>query len=244
MRRLIVVIAVLCWLGVMPSLAQACSCAGPGTPCDSYGSAAAVFAGTVIGIRELERPKPEDKVGLFYRRAFKFSVEQSYLGISGTEVEIVTGRGGGDCGYSFRMGGRYLVYAYRSQNQLATNICSRTKPFADANEDLAFLGNLSSAAPGATIYGQIVADPTVKTELASIASDALIIIEGNNVRREVRPDADGRYRVSGLPAGKFKVTLKLPETLITYRPEREVTVADRGCAMLSYDVTDNDPAAG
>jgi hypothetical protein len=244
MRYVIMLVAVLGWIVVMTPRAEACSCGGGGTPCDAFGSAAAVFAGTVIATSQKERPDPADRDALYYRRVFKFSLDQSYLGVSGTEVEILTGSGGGDCGYNFKVGERYLVYAYRYQNQLITTICSRTKPFVNANEDLAFLGNLSSAAPGATIHGQLIRGRETKTEVAAIASDALIKIEGGNVRREVHPETDGRYRVSGLPPGRFKITLQLPETLFTDRAEQEVIVADRGCAPASYYVADNGRVSG
>ena len=244
MRYLIAAITVLAWFGVMTPASEACSCAGAGSPCESYGSASAVFSGTVVATREKERSNTNDPDDIGYRRIFKFSVEQSFLGVDTTEIEILTGSGGGDCGYAFKIGGRYLVYAYRYRNELVTTICSRTKPFAQATEDLAFLSNLSSAAPGVTIHGQLVRGRGAKTEMAAMAANALIKIEGGNVRKEVRLDADGRYRISGLPAGKFKVALQLPETLVTDRPEREISVADRGCAAVTYYVNDNGRVMG
>lgn len=239
MRYLIVVIAVVGWLMVTSSVAQACSCMTPGTPCESYGTASAVFVGTAVSVREQEKPKPEDRDTYHYRRVYKFSVEQSYLGVDGTEVEISTGGGGGDCGYQFKIGSRYLVYAHSYQNRLSTSICTRTKSFASAGEDLEFLGNLASAAPGATIYG----DVEYRKE-TPLPSDVLVKIEGGNVRREIRPDAQGKYRFSGLPPGKFKITLQLPETLSVHQPERELTVADRGCAAVTYYVSDNGRISG
>ncbi|HKR13263.1 MAG TPA: carboxypeptidase regulatory-like domain-containing protein [Pyrinomonadaceae bacterium] len=240
MRYLIVVIAVIGWLTVTSSVVQACSCAGSGTPCEAYGTANAVFVGTAVSVREAERPKPEDRDTWHYERAFKFTVEQSYLGVDGTEVEILTGGGGGDCGYQFQIGGRYLVYAHSYQNRLSTSICTRTKSFASASEDLAFLGNLSSAAPGATIYGDVV----YQKGSTPLPSDVLVKIEGGKVSRETRPDAQGKYRFSGLPPGKYKITLQLPETLSTHRSERELSVADRGCAALTYYVSDNGRLSG
>ena len=244
MRYLIVAVAMLAWFGVMTSGARACSCAGTGTPCESFGSASAVFSGTVIATREKENSNANKPDDIGYRRIFKFSVEQSFLGVDTTEIEILTGNGGGDCGYDFKIGGRYLVYAYRYRNALVATICSRTKPFAQANEDLAFLGNLSTAPPGATIHGQLVRGRETKTEVAAIAVDALIKIEGANVRKEIRPDPEGRYRIAGLPPGKYKVALQLPDTLITDRPERELAVVDRGCAAVTYFINDNGRVMG
>lgn len=225
--------------------ANACTCAGGGLPCEGYGRSAAVFVGTVVSGRAKDQPKDlktarlEDSWGSRY---YKFSVEQRYLGVSGTEVEILTGSGGGDCGYQFKIGQRYLVYAHRYQTELTTSICSRTKPFAEANEDLAFLGMLSSAAPGATIYGRVV-QREKNNEVGVSDPDVLITLEGEE-NKEVRPDAEGNFRVSGLRPGKYKLKLHLPETLTTYLAENEVTVADRGCASQLWYVTNNGQVSG
>ena len=243
MRYLVVVMAVVGWLTVSSPPVQACSCSPVGTPCESYGTANAVFVGTAVSVRTEDRPKTENPDAWYDRRAYKFSVEQSYLGVDGTEVEIFTGLGGGDCGYSFKIGQRYLVYAHSYQNRLSTNICARTRPFASATEDLAFLGNLSSAAAGATVYGEVFYGER-KGNSRGLPSDVLVKIEGGDVRREIRPDAQGRYRFSGLPPGKFKITLQVPETLSVHRPERELTIADRGCASVSYNVADNGRVSG
>lgn len=242
MRYLIVLIGVLGLFAIVSPAAKACTCGGAGKPCESYGEASAVFVGTAISFRDAERRKGGDREEFDWApRTFKFSVEQPYLGVTGTEIEVATGFGGGDCGYQFKIGQRYLVYAY-GEKKLTTSICTRTKSFASANEDLAFLGNLSSAPPGATIYGQVVHDK--KGDSSSLGPDVVVTIEGDNVRREIRPDAQGRYRVSGLPPGKFKVTLQLPDTLTTYQPQREISVADRGCAAVGYHLTDNGKVSG
>ena len=103
MRYLIVAVALLVWFGVMTSAAQACSCMSSGSPCENFGSASAVFSGTVTATRQREKPNSNaDDIG--YTRLFKFSVEQSFLGVDTTEVEILTGLGGGDCGYPFHVG--------------------------------------------------------------------------------------------------------------------------------------------
>ena len=242
MRSVVVLLGILIVISVASQTVNACSCGGTGSPCESFGSAAAVFAGTVVAMRENERPKQTERNDVRWNpRAFKFSVEQSYLGVAGTEVEVFTGSGGGDCGYDFQIGQRYLVYAYRNDHQLYTGICTRTRPFSSANEDLAFLGTLSSAAPGVTIHGGIM-DREGKS--GPVSSDILITIEGASERKEILPDSEGRFRVSSLRAGKYKVSLKLPDTLTTWRHEQEITVADRGCAGVGWYVTDNGRVSG
>lgn len=47
------------------------------------------------------------------------------------------------CGYPFRVGERYLVYAsngYEGEPELWTNICTRTKSLANAANDVKVLG--------------------------------------------------------------------------------------------------------
>jgi hypothetical protein len=247
---------------IMFSVANAfgCSCAGPGAPCQDYGRAAAVFVGTAIAVRTVERLAPGDisrlrqaeQEDIDYRapRTFKFSVEQSFLGVAATNVEVSTGRGGGDCGYDFRIGTRYVVYAYSfpKTNRLGTGICTRTKPYDQADEDLEFLHGLTSQSTGVTIYGEVkrgqknVARGDSTT--FSLLPDVNLIVEGESERREIRTDAEGRYHLAGLRPGKFKVTLLLPDELFTYKPDQEISVADRGCAAVSYFVVDNGRLSG
>jgi Tissue inhibitor of metalloproteinase len=239
MRYLIVLMAVFGWLTITSSVAQACSCLTPGTPCESYGTADAVFVGTVVSVQDPQSSKSGDVNAWRHQRVFKFSVEQSYLGVKGTEVEILTASDGTACGYDFRIGERYLVYAHSYGNRLSTSICTRTRSLTSASEDLAFLGNLSSAAPGVSIYGEVVYRKA-KSGAASLPSSVVVKIEGGDVSREIHPDPEGKFRVSGLPPGKFKVTLLLPETLSAHLPEREITVADRGCGSVTYYVSEKE----
>jgi len=238
MRSVVLLLGFVVVVLLASATANACTCAGSGAPCESFGAAAAVFAGTVIGERTSEQPKQRDQIDIDWTpRAVKFSVEQAYSGVTGTEIEVFTGRGGGDCGVRFKAGQRYLVYAYRYQDKLTTSICTRTKPFSQATEDLAFLGTLSSARSGVTIHGGIDRTEGRKGELLS--SDISITIEGESQRKEIRPDAQGRFSISGLPAGKYKITLHLPDALTTSKNEYEIMVADRGCGGVRWYVTDN-----
>lgn len=238
MRAVVLLLGIVIVVLLTSPTANACTCAGNHPPCESYGTASAVFVGTVTAERMNKQPKQDERTEIdWIPRAVKFSVEQAYSGVTGTEVEVFTGRGGGDCGYGFKIGQRYLVYAYRSEDKLTTSICTRTRLFSNATEDLAFLGTLSSARPGVTIYGSISRDDGRKDE--PLSSEILITIEGESQRKEVRPDAEGRFRVSGLPPGKYKVTLHLPDALTTWKSEGEITVSDRGCGAVGWYISDN-----
>lgn len=242
MRTLFAMFGVLFALSFASQTVNACSCGSPDAPCISLGSAQAVFVGTVLSKRVDEQVRPTDRGNVNQNPiGFRFAVEQSYRGGAGTEIEIFTGRGGGDCGYDFKIGQRYLVYAYVDSDKLTTHICTRTKLFSNAAEDLAFLATLSSPSQGVTIFGAIFhgeADPEY------FNSDVFITIEGASPQQEIRPDAEGRFRIGGLAAGKYKVSLHLPEMLSAWQSERQIEVLDRGCAFVMWAVRNNGRVSG
>lgn len=231
--------------------ALGCSCITPGAPCQAFGSASAVFVGTVTGSGPRQHRQGEKAGDVDWTPVvFRFTVLQPFLGVESAEVEVATGRGGGDCGYSFRKGETYLVYAYggRDGAPLATGICTRTRPVSAASEDLEFLRGLAGRGPGVSLTitvlrrAQDVKDGGRSPE--SGMAGAGLVVEGAGERMEVKTDAAGRVQLSGLKPGTYKVRLLLPDELTTYKAEQEVTVADRGCANVFYGVTDNGRISG
>jgi hypothetical protein len=119
---------------IATSYAVACSCMMPPPPPKALEQAAAVFSGKVTKIDANQG----------HRKTITLSVDRTWKGIDTETVTLTTGSGGGDCGYGFKDGEAYLVYAYRGGDEengpLGTSICSRTRPIADAKEDLEALG--------------------------------------------------------------------------------------------------------
>jgi hypothetical protein len=70
------------------------------------------------------------------RSRYRFRVLRGWKGVSGTELVVTTPRDGG---YGFETGGRYLVYGNQIGDRTMTGFCMRTRPLADAEEDLAYL---------------------------------------------------------------------------------------------------------
>ena len=133
------VIMVGVWVLIAPAGAVACTCdlPSPGTTQKQQLSEArkkskAVFSGEVVEV--IAGPQTA------YLKV-RFKLEKSWKGVLADEVIVVTGRGGGDCGYRFEVGTRYLVFAYGvDDRKLETNICQRTKELAKADRDLKLLG--------------------------------------------------------------------------------------------------------
>lgn len=132
--------------------ANACSCAGSAPPCEAYGRADAVFIGTVSFSSSVTFGEGRDRR---VQRLIRFTVDEAFRGIDGSEAEVTTGLGGGDCGYGFSLGGQYLVYAYRYKDGLSTGICTRTRNLSNATEDLAYIRGLAKTESGATIFDEV-----------------------------------------------------------------------------------------
>ncbi len=92
----------------------------------------AIFSGEVIEVIK----KPD-----VYFVEVKFKLDKSWKNELKDAASITTGRGGGDCGYEFEVGKKYLVYADGDKNKLSTNICTRTSVF-ESNKDVAFLNKI------------------------------------------------------------------------------------------------------
>ena len=152
-RNLLRACAALMLLGGLllapPGPVWACSCAMPSSPAVAAGDAAAVFSGTVTSIVDRGSFNFLDEVlsGLGQprqslggdSRQMTLAVADSWKGVTETPVTIGTDYGDADCGFSFNVGGQYLVYAYDNQGRLATNMCLRTAELAQAPADLSYL---------------------------------------------------------------------------------------------------------
>ena len=214
--------------------AVACSCAGPQRPCEAYGDASALFVGTVTFSTTT---KIKEYGSEFTRRLVRLHVDRPLKNVEASDVEILTGLGEADCGFGFRLGGQYLVYAYGDdKKKLQTSICTRTRLLSDATADLEYIRGLSDATPGGTIFGQVILRrPSGEYEdpLPPV-KDARILFKGPDKQFERKTDAEGKYSISGLASGKYKVRIELPEGLSIYNAEVELELHDRGCRQAYF----------
>lgn len=153
--RLILILGLVLPSVLVPRPAYACSCAELLSPEAGFERSAAVFEGTVISVNRPSQWRSiinqlisylpfsgRNNLYDWYNTAVTIDVHRSWKGVEVEEINVFTGRGGGDCGYGFRPGDDYLVYAYelyRSEGRLMTDICTNTKPITSAADDLTFL---------------------------------------------------------------------------------------------------------
>lgn len=133
--------------------ASACWCGGRNSKSTVRETVAAYSAGTNQVIFEGSVEKQELKsgspgapstalsmTGFGSHREVTFNVLRAYRGNASGSITVLTGLGGGDCGFDFETGKQYLVYASRVNTEvLFTSICSGTSSLEDAGPALRFL---------------------------------------------------------------------------------------------------------
>src|SRR4051794_27055625 len=111
--------------------AEACSCVAPGPACEAYWQASAVFVGRVTSISPAQAP--QGRAQFLRSRRVALEVAEPFARVAGRTIEVLTGSGGGDCGFPFKEGTAYLVYASPGESgALLVSACSRTRALPDA----------------------------------------------------------------------------------------------------------------
>ncbi|HET6890475.1 MAG TPA: carboxypeptidase regulatory-like domain-containing protein [Pyrinomonadaceae bacterium] len=224
--------------------AYACSCMSSGPPCQAFWQADAVFSGQVISINTESKA---DEYGTKLRVVRMF-VKESYRGVDRPEVDVLTGWGGGDCGFGFQIGQEYLVYAYRrdTDKNLVTNICTRTRSLSKAQEDLNYFHTLDKAKPGSTVVGEIQRSRRTKEDGIDRVpmANVRVTVEGAEKSFEALSDEKGKFTISGIPAGTYKVKLHLPKGLTAGSNEQEIKLAEKGCASIYFGVESDGRLSG
>ena len=225
--------------------ALACSCADPGPSCQNTFQVDAVFTGTVLSITALPDDGPPLRPGearMPRSLRVELSIGEAFRGIQGSTVSLTTAGSGPACGYNFKQGERYLVYAYRAKDsdELVTGICTRTRPIADASEDLEFLQTLSSPTAGARLYGTVTHhERNLTGEPAQdygAVPNLLVTARSRAVVSTARTDAQGRYEMT-VPPGKYQVALESLQGFSTNGLNRTVELRDaRACSMANFGV--------
>ena len=193
-----------------PTLTRACSCRWLGVA-HAYHYSDAIFIGVV---KKFEK-SPDN----FGRRAL-LEVEMPWRGVFTKQVPVFTYMGGGDCGYEFEVGEKYLVFAHymtrRSRNtELFTELCSGTASVKYTGPNSASVAALhvSNFDRGALIHGELVGGTNL-TWGDSVPGQTIVAIS-DRLKREVTTDAKGKYQFVDLPPGEYRVFAKFGENETT-----------------------------
>ena len=232
-RSIRAVVLLLALLVLAPAQAEACSCVVGVPLCEMFWKRDVVFAGEVLDVTTI--PNAE---GFLPDRLVRLRVLESWRGAVGNTVELTTGSGAGDCGYGFKRGVRYLVYAHGSVGALRTSVCSGTRPLAEAGDDLAYLKTALKPTAAGRIFGTVQYQPTQEddSQPARPLANYRVELSGGGKTRTASTGTDGRYEFTGVAAGHYTIRLDVPSGEHASGP-REVTLEDpRGCAAGDFSV--------
>ena len=133
---------VLTVLGVVfllpPQCASACQCTmlpGSQDAERALADSEAVFSGEVV---KIDRPSPFKSGADLETDTFR--VSEVWKGPEQRTLEVHTALMGASCGYPFKEGQEYLVYAYTGKRGLEVDLCNGTQRLTEAEADLEVLG--------------------------------------------------------------------------------------------------------
>ena len=139
MKKIMLLVLACTFLSILAETGFACSCLPPNDLAHEVESSAAVFSGKVIDVKKHDR-----SVTPFWQVEVIFEVNKSWKGADKKIVSIFTSSGSASCGYNFKTGRSYLVYASgNADGLLNTTICNRTKRLSKAREDIKMLEKIS-----------------------------------------------------------------------------------------------------
>jgi 5-hydroxyisourate hydrolase-like protein (transthyretin family) len=222
---------------VLPRPSAACSCVESGAACEDYWKASAVFLGRVESIARQTVKSPSQ---MPLRRVVTMTVIEAFSGVQKGTVEVTTGSGGGDCGFAFREGADYVVYAQRSASGggLTVSLCSRTREVSRAGDDLQYARAIASGAP---IRARVSGDVVLATRSLSHRPvpeprplpNVAVRLERDGQSTRVMTGADGRFSAEGLMAGRYTARLELSEGLYAEMWPKTIDLRDdRSCAEV------------
>ena len=221
-------------VGGFATPAGACSCRTGIPACETFWRAPAVFSALVLDIEPAPGGLRPD-IDSFPDRRVRLQVERSWRGNASGIVTVRTGTGGGDCGYDFIRGERYLVYVEQRGAELFVSICGRTRPLADAAEDLAYLKTAFEPSAVGRILGTVRYQRRSHEERARPVAGYPVRLHSATQQWKTTTRGDGSYEFR-VPAGKYNVKVDAPDTEHVFGPSTIELADPRGCASADFNV--------
>lgn len=196
--------------------ALACSCTGHQSVCEAYGSADAVFIGSVERVQN--RWEKED--GGDFQTAY-VQVEKSFKGIK--EADVVFRSHGSFCDVNYKEGQRWLFFAHYDKKDQAWKIgaCGRSALIESAAEALLYLQGLPASAQKTRLSGTLrhyEDSPLKRADSFAPLIGVKVKITGEQKTYEVYTDKNGVYEIYGLPPGAYKIEPEIPAGLDSFFP--------------------------
>jgi hypothetical protein len=241
-----------------PIAARACTCAqSPPGQCPGVQTGETIFLGTVTDVgavasTEASAPAnapmadatggPIDQIAARVTR-YHFHIDESFAiqNVSEsaaplTEIDIFSGGRDGDCGYRFKKGDQYVVFAHAEpDNRLFATICSGTREAAEARALVPQLRAMRDGGRVAAVFGVLRrSDPPFLAppdDPDDPLGDVTLRLRSKYDRFETSTDADGVYTFYDVHAGEYQFTANLP-------PQMELTQKTLTGGLPPFDIPD------
>ena len=248
----VVVALALCVLAQLAGApaADACTCLSSGPACQAFWTTDVAFDGTVVKIDPTSRDETfSDRTFQVTEFVVTLQVRQSWKGVEGETVQVTTSGSGASCGFNFKMGGRYLVFASRggSDSRPRVSLCSFTRAYDGTGETAAFFTSLDAPEAGARVFGSTQLMQRSFTSSSShdrSPMDLEVRLTGNGRTLTTTAKA-GRYEFSGLAAGHYGLSVIVPEGYSTWMPTRPVEIPNqRACFESDFSLAPSGRISG
>lgn len=252
MRQRLGLAAVVAVLGLLTfsRAASACSCAYPGPACQAFWNADAVFEATVVQISLIPRTETIGaRESESTDKLVTLQVHRSWKGPQAGPLEVTTARYGAACGFDFKEGERYLVFAHndRTGGRLGVSSCSRTQQIDAIDPSTELLAFLGAPERGGRVFG------TVRTAYRVFGTDRAFderktettvrLFSGG--QEQTAKSAGGEYEFKGLPRGAYRVEIETPAGYTTHSTAQNIELPNRrACAEVNFRFSPDGRIAG
>lgn len=206
----------------------ACTCSlGNIPPCVAFERSDVVFIGKLQSQSDLLNNSKFPPTVTGY-----FEIQKTFKGNPSDKVKLRIPSG--DCGYSFREGEIYFIYAYKNAEDGVLEIkrCDRSRHISKAGSDIEYVKSLDSPSPFQSIMGEILGLSPEDLEKTKVT------VNSDNETITDQINKDGFFNLKPKYTGQFRIVIDFPlklEISITGNPD--VQIEERGSrTLLTYNV--------
>jgi hypothetical protein len=203
-------------LGLWQSVGFACSCSQRSN-CWTFANDGLEFLGRATRVRSISGVT-SDPAAL----EVDFSVSETFGNLGSAEVITVrTNAQSTACGYPFKVGTEYLVFANARRSELWTSSCSGTQPAITATAWLHQLRAIKAGGPVPQIFGFVGTEPypgvspLSRLSAKPIGSISVTAV-GKAGKFVISTEPDGSFEFTDLPASAYRLQLTLPADLFIW----------------------------
>lgn len=230
----------------------ACLCSPPDSVCSQLKEVkklkneGAVFVGTVKSIKQIEIEGVDDdgEVQKLPVNKVQFNIEEKFGGKIGKTEFIHTAIEGGGCGYDFKVGKEYLVFAayIEEVGKYATGSCSGNKEIETAENDVKLLREFSKTGKiTPMIYGTVKYFPEERKPNESPKKLFRIFAQkqGSDVEIERTIESGKAFDFSNLQFGEYRFRVLVDD--IVFKISQPVVLKENeACREIEISATEKD----